>query len=130
MAAGLISSGLIYTVMLLGIGYLSYLEKTYEIHEQARMKGSGLAKRSRLVMSHAIGKIEVLGLTEEAIYFKLHRSADPGEKARIEVFYRNPEAYWFDDYTQMYDDYLLQNPFYEYPDQFKIPMQSAFTFAQ
>jgi len=104
------------------------VERAYEIHEQARMKGSGLAKRSRLVMSHALGKIAGIGLTDDAIYFKLHRAADPGEKARIVIFKRNPEAYWYDDYTDMVDDYILKNPFYDYEEQYVL--QRVFAFAQ
>ena len=88
------------------------VEKAYEINEQAKMMGSGLAKRARLTMSHMSGKIEVLGLTEENIIFKFHRAADPCEKARIVIFKRNPEAYWYDDYTDMVEEYILENPFY------------------
>ncbi len=87
------------------------VERAYEIHEQAKMKVSGLAKTSRFVMSHTLGKIQVLGLTEDKIYFKLHRSAEPSQKARIMVFKRNPEAYWYDDYRDMLTDYIHENPF-------------------
>ena len=64
-------------------------------------------------MSHMTGKIEVLGLTEDTIIFKFHRAADPFEKSRIVIFKRNPEAYWYDDYTNMVDEYGIENPFYE-----------------
>ena len=92
------------------------VENAYEIHEQAKMMGSGLAKRSRMVMSHSLGKIEILGLTEDNIIFKFHRSADPGEKARIIICRRNPEAYWYDDYTEIIDEYHIENPFFEAED--------------
>lgn len=87
------------------------VERAYRIHEQAKMLGSGLAKRSRLVMSHALGKIEVLGLSEDHIFFRYHRSADLKEKERLIVYKRNPEAYWFDDYTELIEDYSIENPF-------------------
>ncbi len=87
------------------------VEKAYEIHEMAKMKCSGLGKRTRFVMSHTLGKIEVLGLTEEHIIFKFHRAANHDEKARIIIFRRNPEAYWFDDYEDVVSEYVLDNPF-------------------
>ena len=92
------------------------VESAYEIHEQAKMRGSGLAKRSRLIMSHTLGKIEILGLTEDNIIFKFHRSADPCEKAHIVICRRNPEAYWYDDYSEIIDEYNIENPFLEAED--------------
>jgi len=88
------------------------VERAYEIHEQAKMRGSGLAKRSRFTMSHSLGKIEVLGLTEENIIFKFHRAVRFDEKASMVIFRRNPRAYWFDDYHDKIGDYALHNPFY------------------
>ena len=89
------------------------VERAYEIHEQAKMRCSGLAKSTRFVMSHTLGKIEIIGMTETIIIFKHHRYAVPGEKARIAIFKRNPEAYWFDDYTDMVTEYTPENPFVE-----------------
>ncbi|MBN1291710.1 MAG: KamA family radical SAM protein [Candidatus Latescibacteria bacterium] len=88
------------------------VERAYEIHEQAKMRCSGLAKRARYTMSHSLGKIEVLGLTGEHIIFKFHRAARPEDKAYIVIFRRNTEAYWYDDYKEMTGDYALDNPFY------------------
>jgi lysine 2,3-aminomutase len=83
------------------------VEEAYEIFERARTACSGLAKRARFVMSHASGKIEVVGKTEGAVYFKYHQAADPADRGRFMVFRSNPEAYWFDDYTEMIDDFGL-----------------------
>ena len=88
------------------------IEEGLEIFEQARMKCSGLAKRARFVMSHATGKIEIIGLSDENVFFRYHRAADPEEKARFLVFRRDPEAYWLDDYVELIDEYDFQNPFY------------------
>ncbi len=88
------------------------IEEGLEIFEQARMKCSGLAKRARFVMSHATGKIEILGLTDNNIIMRYHRAANPEEKARLMIFRRNPEAYWFDDYLELVDEYNFENPFY------------------
>jgi lysine 2,3-aminomutase len=88
------------------------IEEGLEIFEQARMKCSGLAKRARYVMSHAVGKIEVLGLTDDFIYFKYLRAANPEEKARFFLCHRNPDAYWLDDYEEFVDEFTLDNPFW------------------
>jgi KamA family protein len=91
--------------------YAIPIEEAFEIFEQARMKCSGLAKRSRLVMSHSTGKIEIVGKTEDHIYFRYHRAANPQEKARFMIFKRNPNAYWYDDYDEIIHEYSIENPY-------------------
>jgi KamA family protein len=90
------------------------IEEAFETFEKARMMCSGLAMRARLVMSHATGKIEIVGRTEHETFFRYHRAADPTDKARFMVFPSNPEAYWFDDYTRLREDYAPINPFASY----------------
>jgi lysine 2,3-aminomutase len=85
------------------------VERAYEIFEQARMNGSGLAKRARLVMSHRTGKIEIVGMTETNIFFKYLRAADDADSSRFIVCERNPEAHWFDDY-EVFETSGLENP--------------------
>ena len=85
--------------------YVTPLEEAFEIFESARTRCSGLGKRARFVMSHATGKIEVVGLTEKYIYFKYLRAADEDNGAKFMVFKRDPEAYWFDDYKELVDEY-------------------------
>tara|TARA_B100000686_G_scaffold346032_1_gene431732 strand:- start:2695 stop:3912 length:1218 start_codon:yes stop_codon:yes gene_type:complete len=87
--------------------FLTPIEESYEIFEQARMKCSGLAKRARLVMSHSTGKVEVVGLTEDHIVFKYHRAADNGDSSRLLIFKRNPEACWLDDYGDPVTDFSI-----------------------
>ena len=86
------------------------IEKGYEIFEKARIRCSGLAKRARLVMSHESGKIEVIGMTEDQIFFKYARSANPEDNARFLAFYRNPNAAWFDDYKEASEEFSLFAP--------------------
>lgn len=74
------------------------IEEALSIYERARGHCSGLAKRARLVMSHASGKIEIVGATEDLVFFRYHRAADSHLKGRFMVFARNPGATWFDDY--------------------------------
>jgi KamA family protein len=85
--------------------YVTPLEEAFEIFETARTRCSGLAKRARLVMSHSTGKIEVVGLTEKNIYFKYLRSPIEDNDAKFMVYKRNPDAYWFDDYKELVDEY-------------------------
>ena len=83
------------------------VEKGYEIFEKARIRCSGLAKRARLVMSHESGKIEVVGMTQDQIFFKYARAANSKDNARFLAFYRNPDAVWFDDYKEASEECSL-----------------------
>jgi KamA family protein len=74
------------------------IEKGYKLFSEAISKVSGLAKRARFVMSHATGKIEIVGLNEENIFMRYHRAANPEDYKKFLIFDRNPEARWLDDY--------------------------------
>jgi len=86
------------------------VEESYRIFEQARSICSGLAKRARFVISHATGKIEVLGMTDRYTYFKYNQAADPEDRGRFMVYKSNPGAYWFDDYTELVDEGRVRGP--------------------
>jgi len=75
------------------------VEEGYRIFEQAKSRCSGLAKRPVFAMSHRTGKIRIVGLDDECIYFKYHQAARREDIGKFMVFSRNPEAMWFDDYT-------------------------------
>ena len=81
------------------------VEEALTIFEQARLKVSGLAKRARLAMSHATGKIQVVGMTEEYVFFRYLRAFDHKDSGRFMVYKRNPDACWFDDYTERVDEH-------------------------
>jgi hypothetical protein len=49
-------------------------------------------------MSHATGKIEIVGKTAGHIFMRYHQSADPANIGKFMVFQSNPVARWFDDY--------------------------------
>ena len=83
------------------------VEKGYEIFEKSRIRCSGLAKRARLVMSHESGKIEVVSMTDDQIFFKYARAANSEDNARFLACYRNPEANWFDDYEETNEEFSL-----------------------
>jgi len=90
------------------------IEQGYEIIEQAKSLVSGLAKRVRYVMSHSTGKIEIVGKTEDFIYFKYHRTANDLESVRFLVLSSNPNAYWLDDYAEMIEEYPADLPYRSY----------------
>jgi len=91
--------------------YTVPIEQGYEIIEQAKSLVSGLAKRIRFVMSHATGKIEIVGKSEDFVYFKYHRAANNLESGRFLVLLSNPHAYWLDDYAEMVEDYPIDLPY-------------------
>jgi len=74
------------------------VERSFEIIQQAFRASSGLAKRARFVMSHATGKIEVVGKTANHVYMRYHQAADKANIGKMLVFRSNPLARWFDDY--------------------------------
>jgi len=90
------------------------IEEGYEIVEQAKSRVSGLAKRVRYTMSHATGKIEVIGKVGDRVYFKYHRAADDADSGRIVVCASNPKAYWLDDYDEVICDYPANLPYRSY----------------
>lgn len=94
--------------------YTVPIEQGYEIIEQAKSLVSGLAKRARFVISHASGKIEVIGLTEDRVHFKYLRAANDRDSGRYLVFNRNPDACWFDDYDEVIKEYAVHLPYRSY----------------
>ena len=90
--------------------YTVPVEEGYEIVEQAKAHVSGLAKRARYTMSHSSGKIEIVGKTKDYVYFKYHRAFRDEDSGRFMVFKSNPNAYWFDDYDELVEDYPINVP--------------------
>jgi len=80
--------------------YTIPVERTFEIFKEAKRFVSGLAKRAKLVMSHATGKIEIIGKKDDHVFFKYHQAVDQKDASRILIFKSNPDAYWLDDYTE------------------------------
>ena len=91
--------------------YTIPIEEGYDILEQAKSRVSGLAKRLRYTMSHASGKIEIIGKLAGRTYFRYHRAADDADSGRILVFASNPKAYWLDDYEEVACDYPASLPY-------------------
>lgn len=69
----------------------------YELFEEAKRRVSGLAKRARFAMSHATGKVEIVGVDARHLYLHYHRAKDPAMEGRFMVYERDDHAYWLDD---------------------------------
>ena len=81
------------------------VEQSYEALQKSWQACSGLANRARFVMSHATGKIEVVGRTASHVFMRYHQAADKADIGRFMVFKANPVARWFDDYRQALTDF-------------------------
>ena len=81
------------------------VEQSYDTLQKSWQACSGLAKRARFVMSHATGKIEMVGKTAKHVFMRYHQSADPADAGRFMVFKSNPAARWFDDYSHALSDF-------------------------
>ncbi|MBC8525346.1 MAG: KamA family radical SAM protein [Candidatus Cloacimonetes bacterium] len=73
------------------------LYKGYEIVEQAKRKLNGHSKRFRYVMSHRTGKIEIVGIVGDEIYFKYHQAKDPRNYGKFFKRRLNKTAGWLDE---------------------------------
>ena len=69
----------------------------WRIFQQALTRGSGLARRTRFVMSHATGKIEIVAVDRSRIYLRYHQAKDPADLGRFLVAERDDAAGWLDD---------------------------------
>jgi lysine 2,3-aminomutase len=73
------------------------LEEGYRIVEDAKARLPGPGKRFRYVMSHRTGKVEVLAIIDDEIYFKYHQARD---RRNLGVSFKRklkPDAGWLDD---------------------------------
>lgn len=81
------------------------VEQSYDMLQKSWQTCSGLAKRARFVMSHATGKIEVVGKTAGHVFMRYHQAANAADIGKFMVFKRNPMARWFDDYHHALTDF-------------------------
>ena len=73
------------------------------IIEEAKANCNGLSKRFKYIMSHKTGKIEMLGIMDDEIYFKYHEAKD---KKNLGVMFKrqvDERAGWLDDFN-LYPD--------------------------
>lgn len=72
------------------------LYKGYNVIEKARKMLNGLSKRFRYVMSHKTGKIEIIAIKNNKIYFKYHQAKNPKNIGKLIIKKLNKKKKWFD----------------------------------
>ena len=75
------------------------LYRGIEIVEAAKARCNGHSKRFRYIISHRTGKIEILGIFCDEIYFKYHQAKN---RSRIGKIFTRPvdeKAGWLDDFN-------------------------------
>jgi KamA family protein len=70
--------------------------ESWKIFSQAQEMSSGLSRRARFCMSHASGKVEVIGVDGRYIYTRYHRAKDEENVGRVMIFHRDDHAFWLD----------------------------------
>ena len=78
----------------------------WHIFQDALRRGSGLARRAKYCMSHATGKVEIVGVDDQRIYLRYHQAKDPADLGRFFARPRNDRASWLDDLAAV-DEPLL-----------------------
>jgi len=73
------------------------LFKGYQIIEETKKHLGGQGKRFRYVMSHKKGKIEIIGISNNEIYFKYHQAKNPKNLGKFFKKKLNKKAGWLDE---------------------------------
>jgi len=68
------------------------------IVEKAKANLNGLSKRFKYIMSHKTGKVEILGIMDNEIYFKYHEAKDRDNLGKMFKLHVNEKAGWLDDF--------------------------------
>ena len=76
--------------------------KGVDIVKRAKAKCNGHSKRFRYIMSHKTGKIEILGIVDNEIYFKYHQAKTKKNLGKIFKRKANRKAGWLDDLKPAY----------------------------
>jgi len=77
------------------------LAEGYRIVARARGMLDGLSKRFRYVMSHESGKIEILGILGNEMFFKHQQARDPKDASRFFKRKLDESAGWLDDLPEL-----------------------------
>ena len=71
--------------------------KGIQIVEDAKKHCNGHSKRFRYIMSHKTGKIEILGIFDDEVYFKYHQAKNRNKLGKIFTRPVDEKACWLDD---------------------------------
>ena len=80
------------------------------IIDEAKKYCNGLSKRFGFIMSHRTGKIEILGLFENEIYFKYHQAKNRKSIGKIFKRPMNENAGWLDDFKSTSEHLRIPAP--------------------
>jgi lysine 2,3-aminomutase len=70
------------------------------IIEEAKTKCNGHSKKFKYIMSHRTGKIEILGIMDEWIYFKYHQAKSRENLGKMLRYKADQKAGWLDDFKE------------------------------
>lgn len=84
-------------------GFQLPLIETYQLIRQTRPMLNGISKRFRLIMSHVRGKIELIGLEGNELFFKFHNAKSPEDVGKIFTRTLTPTASWLDEDLNLID---------------------------
>jgi len=73
------------------------LYEGYQIVEDAKRRLNGLSKRFKYIMSHKTGKIEIVGIADDKIFFKYHQAKNPKNIGRFFERKLSKSAGWLDE---------------------------------
>jgi lysine 2,3-aminomutase len=68
------------------------------IVEKAKASCNGLSKRFKYIMSHVMGKLEILGIMDGEIYFKFHEAKNRDNLGAMFKCQVDEDAGWLDDF--------------------------------
>ncbi len=74
------------------------LFRGYNIIEKAKKKLNGHSKRFKYIMSHKTGKIEIVGIKNNGIYFKYHQAKNSKNIGKFFKRKLNKTGGWLDDF--------------------------------
>ena len=80
------------------------LYDAYRIIEQAKSMLDGHSKRFKFIMSHRTGKIEMVGMDRDHMYFKYHQAKHPRNRGRFFTKSLSETACWLDDFPSVKGD--------------------------
>ncbi len=78
-------------------GFQVPLRRGVDIIEKTRRKLNGHSKRFRYAMSHRTGKVEIVGIMGDEIYFKYHQAKSPRNANKFFKRKLKPRAGWLDE---------------------------------
>lgn len=77
-------------------GFQLTLKESFELVSNTRKELNGLSKRFKLIMSHPIGKIEIVGLDKNQMIFRIHQAKDLSDHDKIFIREIDDKACWLD----------------------------------